>query len=201
MIQLFQRDYVLLIDPLLTAEIDQASDEETINTVEKIAKKPVIAVTQSTKANNSNNKNSGKKQSADKKIIVQKNVANDNIVLTINASAQKTASNNAVIHSTVNNPAAANLPKESKPRLSISSGDAFNNANSIGLRLDKQLNFSAETLPEALASNIAAEDEATVLSNRLAHLEQQITSLQQRNNVLEAEKIIQSTKYAKSRNI
>ena len=183
----FRRDYVLLIDPLLTTEIDQTSDEEPINTVENadnVAKKPAVPVAQSTRTNNSNKKNSGKKQPADKQIIAKKNINNENVVLSADVGAPKTLNNN----DDANSNTSKNAPKELKPRLSISGGESFNNANSIGLRLDKQLHFSAETAPEALASNIAVEDEATVLSNRLAHLEQQITTLQQRNNVLEAEK-------------
>jgi len=183
----FRRDYVLLIDPLLTTEIDQTSDEEPINTVENadnVAKKPAVPVAQSTRTNNSNKKNSGKKQPADKQIIAKKNTNNENVVLSADVGAPKTLNNN----DDANSNTSKNAPKELKPRLSISGGESFNNANSIGLRLDKQLHFSAETAPEALASNIAVEDEATVLSNRLAHLEQQITTLQQRNNVLEAEK-------------
>ena len=183
----FRRDYVLLIDPLLTTEIDQTSDEEPINTVENVdnvAKKPAVTAAQSTRTNNSNKKNSVKKQSADNQIIAKKNTNNENVVLSANVSPQKTLNNN----DDANSNTTKNAPKELKPRLSISGGESFNNANSIGLRLDKQLHFSAETAPEALASNIAVEDEATVLSNRLAHLEQQITTLQQRNNVLEAEK-------------
>ncbi|WP_232415373.1 MULTISPECIES: type IV pilus assembly protein FimV [Methylotenera] len=187
----FRRDYVLLIDPLLTTEINQTSDEETISSVENIdniAKKPALAVAQTTRINNSNKKNTGKKQSADKQIIANKNTSNENTVLSVDYGAQKTVNNNDGANSNTSSAAIKKTPKESKPRLSISGGDVFNNANSIGLRLDKQLHFSAETAPEALASNIAVEDEATVLSNRLAHLEQQITTLQQRNNVLEAEK-------------
>ena len=177
----FRRDYVLLIDPLLTTELDQTSDEEPINAVENadnIVKKSAVAATQSVRSNNLNKKNSGKKQSAGKQINTKKSPDNENVVLSADDGANSNASSAAI----------KNAPKESKPRLSISGGDTFNNANSIGLRLDKQLHFSAESAPEALASNIAVEDEATVLSNRLAHLEQQITTLQQRNNVLEAEK-------------
>ncbi len=168
----FRRDYVLLIDPLLTTEIQQSSDEETINSVEiadNVVEKSAVAESKAIKANNNQTIRIKNKSSA-------KQASNNNIVLTVNAEKKPT-----------NAPAI----KETKPRLSIS-GSAFDSqSNMIGLRLDKQLHFSADTAPQALASNTAIEDEAIVLSNRLAHLEQQITSLQARNRTLEAEKQLQ----------
>lgn len=177
----FRRDYVLLIDPLLTTETEQISVEETVSSVEtadNIVEKSAEAEFPAVKRNNSQSvrvkKNASKKQGANRKVA-----NNDNIVLTVNTdNADK-------------NPANLAINKESKPRLSISGGALEGQANMIGLRLDKQLHFSAASAPQALASNIAIEDEATVLSNRLAHLEQQITSLQQRNRTLEAEKQLQ----------
>lgn len=188
----FRRDYVMLIDPLLTTEMVETNDEESINSVEIaniVNEKTSVTETQAIKtASNKSKKSTASKQTASKK----SNRNNDNIVLSTGDATQKAVNNPVEIKtgSVANND---NLPaksssKEAKPRLSISGSDTFNNANTIGLRLDKQLHFSAETAPNALASDIAVQDEATVLSNRLAHLEQQITTLQLRNNALEAEK-------------
>ncbi len=173
----FTRDYVLLIDPLLTTEIEQASDEEVVNSVEiadtvvakpTVRKSPVATPTYS--------------QTIRVKPVSAKNLS----------ATTKAESNNIVLSdSTAKKPANLPINNESKPRLSISGAANDGQANMIALRLDKQLHFSADTAPQALASTIAIEDEATVLSNRLAHLEQQITSLQQRNRALEAEKQLQ----------
>ncbi len=174
----FRRDYVLLIDPLLTTELQQSSDEESINSVEiadNVVEKSAVAESKAIKTNNSQTIRV-KKNTAIKQGKNSKTVNNGNIVLSVNTEKK---------------PASLPITKESKPRLSISGGVSDNQANMIGLRLDKQLHFSADTAPQALASTIAIEDEATVLSNRLAHLEQQITSLQDRNRTLEAENKLQ----------
>lgn len=171
----FRRDYVLLIDPLLTTEVEPSIDEESVNTVEtanNIVEKSAVTRPSEAKSTYSQTvrvkSNSNKSQS-----VNSKNVDKVNIVAGDNS---------------IKKPVSQPTFRESKPRLSISGGATDVQANAIGLRLDKQLHFSAETAPQALASNIAIEDEATVLSNRLAHLEQQITSLQLRNRALEAEK-------------
>ncbi len=194
----FRRDYVLLIDPLLVTETEQSTDEEHINSVEianNVAEKHTVAAMQSkaqpVRANSSNSQKSRTKAPASSK---KSNAYNENIVLTVNYDAQNIVNNinKNVANLNASNTPTKNLATEPKPRLSISGGEPFNNANNISLRLDKQLNFSAETAAQALDS-IATEDEATVLSNRLAHLEQQITTLQQRNNALEAEKLSAQT--------
>ncbi len=184
----FRRDYVLLIDPLLTTEIENANDAQINNTVEitdTLVEKSAVTTSRANKTSN-NQIVKLKKNTAKKSIVNTKNAANnDNIVLTVNYDKKLSSNTNTQNAPTVH---ARNTAKASKPRLSISGATFENNANAIGLRLDKQLHFSAETAPQALASNIAIEDETTVLSNRLAHLEQQITTLQQRNRALEAEK-------------
>ena len=184
----FQRDYVLLIDPLLTAEIEQSSDEEVVNSVESadtVAAKPVARKLPRAEPTYS--------QTIRVKPINAKSQLDTNKVANNNVASNKTAGNISNVLSDNSTKKPANLPTniESKPRLSISGAINDNQANTIALRLDKQLHYSADTAPQALASTIAIEDEATVLSNRLAHLEQQITSLQQRNRTLEAEKQLQ----------
>lgn len=192
----FRRDYVLLIDPLLTTDVaetnDQINDEESVNSVEIANSSNGKAVaTQAQSLRTTSNKN--KKSNAVKQSTTKKDNRNNGNIVSSPGTDAPNATTNPVSNKATSNTNSADLTpknevKNLKPRLSISGGDSLNNANTIGLRLDKQLHFSAETAPEALASNIAVEDEATVLSNRLAHLEQQITTLQQRNNTLEAEK-------------
>ena len=78
--------------------------------------------------------------------------------------------------------------KTSTPHLSISNGNMLmsHSLQSPNLLLDKQLHLSPETSPEAYSPEIAVQDEVTVMSNRLAHLQKQISTLQQRNAALEA---------------
>ena len=187
----FRRDYVLLIDPLLTTEIESVSVEQPTNTVEitdNVVEKSVATTSRAIKTNS--NQTVKLKKNVSKTRAVNKNSQqiNDNIVLTTNYDKKLGSNSNIQSATSVN---AKNISKESKPRLSISGGTFDSNANKIGLRLDKQLHFSAEALPQTVDSSIAIQDEATVLSNRLVHLEQQITTLQQRNRTLEAEKIAQ----------
>lgn len=173
----FRRDYVLLIDPLLTTELPQLTDEESINSVEiadNVVKKSAVAESKVVKTNNS--QTIRVKKNSDTKQGINNQAANNDNILSILPEKK---------------PASLTIIKESKPRLSISGGASDSQANLTGLRLDKQLHFSADTAPQALASAIVIEDEATVLSNRLAHLEQQITSLQDRNRTLEAENKLQ----------
>ena len=59
------------------------------------------------------------------------------------------------------------------------------------LSLDKSLHYLSETAPQVLATENEFLDEATVLNNRLAHLEKQISALQLRNKMLESSKDLQ----------
>ena len=78
--------------------------------------------------------------------------------------------------------------KTSTSHLSISNGDMLmsHSLQSPNLLLDKQLHLLPETSPEAYSPEIAVQDEVTVMNNRLAHLQKQISTLQQRNAALEA---------------
>ena len=91
-------------------------------------------------------------------------------------------------------------------RLSISGLETLKiNANSVStpenstnpalsrpiLSLDKSLHYLSETAPQVLATENEFLDEATVLNNRLAHLEKQISALQLRNQMLESSKDLQ----------
>ena len=95
------------------------------------------------------------------------------------------------------------LERQNPARLSISGLETLRvNANAIAtpevaknsnlsrpkLNFDNSLHLTAETAPQAQAIQTAYLDEATVLSNRLAHLEQQISMLKVRNAELEGDK-------------
>ena len=214
------RDYVLLIDPALTAETadaenegnDNKGDENTVTTDENnnsAAAKVVVALPQSIKvgAAVTSKKSSAKKKRANKQ--------NNNVVLTANYGANNTDAANvegniSAAPQSLQKPtlAKSSLPKQGQARLSVSgleslkvnpdaigtpenSAGQSSNGSTLGrpsLSIDRQLHFTAETAAQALAADVAMQDEATVLSNRLAHLENQISTLQQRNDVLEAEK-------------
>lgn len=76
-----------------------------------------------------------------------------------------------------------------KPYLVISGGNAEssgNNQPNLSLRMETQIDFArTETAP--LPSSAEEADEVTVMSNRLAHLEKQILSLQAKNTQLQTE--------------
>lgn len=74
-----------------------------------------------------------------------------------------------------------------KPLLVISGGnDSANGQPNLSLRMETQLDLArTETAP--VTSNTDAADEVTVMTNRLAHLEKQLLSLQAKNTQLQAE--------------
>jgi hypothetical protein len=169
-----RRDYVLLLDPPLSAENENTTVEESTALEQVVAKESTVvskAPPQTVKAPIISTKNSAsKKQKANKN-------TNKNIVLTAGYGIEKTP--------------AESTPKTeaNKPRLSISGGtlnlDA--NLNNPNLRLDKQLHFTPETAPQALASDIEMQDEVTVLNKRMMHLEQQISTLALANKKLKTD--------------
>ena len=195
-----RREYVLLLDPPLVGDPplveaqplaeDASQNAETENmiaddatladdnkkvTVKEIDEPRVQAQTLRTAAG-STKKSSAKKQK-------NKTKANKNVVLTAGYDDEKVSVK----------PAAS--PKydanESKPRLSISGEKTFSNTlGSTNLLLDRQLHFTADTSPQAAVANIEMQDEATVLNNRMQHLEKQISALVQANQKLKAENLI-----------
>lgn len=175
-----RRDYVLLLDPLLTAEIENPATEAAVITEDKAGSKTdstagTAAQKQTVNAPvSSSKKTTGKKQKNSKS-------PNKNIVLTAGYQVEKPAE-------TIAASAENNTSKENKPRLSISGGGASNiNLNSAQLRLDRELHFTPDTTPQALAAEVEIQDEITVMSNRLAHLKQQIDTLAQANLKLKSE--------------
>ena len=185
-----RRDYTLLLDPPIAVESKNNADEES-TFVSETPLKTIVAVSapaekvepQTIKTHKSTDKKIAEKTASARK-------ANKNIVLSTGFSAESTTVGKA---NAANNPktvAKANIAnKTSSPHLSISSGDMVmsHSLESPNLLLDKQLHLSPTTSPEAYAPEIAVQDEVTVMNNRLAHLQKQISTLQQRNFVLEAE--------------
>lgn len=84
-------------------------------------------------------------------------------------------------------------PIETKSRLSISGAIYSTNVATLtGLRLDKELRFNPNSMPAATSETVAIEDEVTVMNKRLAHLQEQITVLQQQNLKLQSENKIKT---------
>ena len=78
----------------------------------------------------------------------------------------------------------------SKPYLTISGGNSSNAPNNIpnlSLRLETQIDFSRVDPAPAVLDPAEVIDEVTVMTNRLAHLEKQILTLQSQNNRLKIE--------------
>ncbi len=167
----FLRDYVVLLDPLLTTEIDPASIKEAnvIDVVEIKTVEPTLVnntqLVKPTKSRKNNNAATKKKRSY-KKINKNKVLNTAKAVRKANKSTNNTPAKTTTI---------------SKPRLSISGGTtSVLGANTIALRLDRQLTFTPD--PNALPlDETAIQDEVTAMNNRLAHLAQQVTKLQKEN--------------------
>lgn len=185
-----QRDYVLLLDPPLigqsnTNQASQFSSSDGVenlnntvvtSTVEAAELSPAIIKTPSVSARKTPAKQK-KKTSASRK---------NNIT----GNAKKTVARKTKPAVT------ATKPKTLQPesRLMISGGSGSYNQN-IALRMDKNLTFTPD--PKSLPmDDIALEDEVTVMNNRLAHLENQISLLQEKNLKLESENKTQAAQLA-----
>jgi hypothetical protein len=178
-----RRDYTLLLDPPTAVETKNSADEESTLASDTPLKTNISAETQTEKhePQTVRTSKSANKPAKAKKVNAKK--TNKNIVLstgfnTENAADNKTSAAAKTIAAT----------KTNTPHLSISSGDMILSPSleSASLLLDKQLHLSPETSPEAYAPELAVQDDVTVMNNRLAHLQKQISTLQQRNAALEA---------------
>lgn len=184
-----RRDYVLLLDPILTAETETTTEELPINSAEFQTEKENITVKapaqqQTVKvAATSTKKASTKKRKNSKK-------PNGNIVLTAGYNTEKPAE--------LATPGSTNPATVTKTRLSISAGDAIS-LGGAELRLDRALHFTPETAPQALAANNDALDEATVMTHRLAHLEKQLNSLALDNKKLKTENTLKTEQLAEAK--
>lgn len=195
-----RRDYVLLLDPVLTAEIENSADEIASNSEENINETINSAAVsnahqQTVKTPATTTKNTAfKKHKNNKK-------SNENIVLTAGYVVGKPSEISTINTKSEPDLTPKNLEKESKPRLSISNGDVSNsNFNNAQLLLDKQLHFTPETAAQALAPELDVEmqDEATVMSHRLAHLETQLNSLVLANKKLKKDNQLKTQQLAQA---
>lgn len=172
------RDYVLLLDPLLTTQIESNIDASSFNeVVDNNKNAAVAALAKSSKVTQTVKVPKAVKKSAKS---ASSTLTKKDIVLTAGYAdikpTQIEPKNTAI--------------KEKKPRLSISSGETFA-SNNPQLRMDTQLQFTPENAPislqDALAGNIEINDEVTVMNNRMAHLKKQINDLAQTNQTLKSE--------------
>jgi len=195
-----RRDYVLLLDPVLTAEIENSADEMASNSDENINENLNNAADSSAHQHTVKSPATATNNSATKKHKSNKK-SNENIVLTAGYDVDKSSEKSTNNAKSEPNLALKKLDKETKPRLSISSGDVSNsNFDNAELQLDKQLHFTPETAAQALAPELDVEmqDEATVMSHRLAHLETQLNSLALTNKKLKAENQLKSQQLAQA---
>ena len=224
------RNYVLLIDPVMTAGVEpfllsagqvqakksQNNDENDENFIiddNRNQLQPLLSSNNLPQANQTktskhnknyffNNKNSKKRKN---KEVLPSNFEGNKRAISIRPI---TSNEPLPLQQTVQLKSGltkAPLILQNHSRLSIS-GFASSKVNAIdrsknsvnvnlsspNLSLDKRLHFTPETAAQALDADTAIFDETTVLSNRLAHLEKQINVLQQRNDVLEADKRLQT---------
>jgi len=182
-----RRDYVLLLDPILTADTVNSTDEVSSNVDEIISSNENdTADTPAQKQTVSTPAVSTKMASHHKQVTNKK--SNKNIVLTTGFNNRNPSETVTTTSKNNTDLSAKNSTKENKSHLSISGGDISNlNLNTSELRLDRQLHFTPETAPQALAPDIEMQDEATVLNNRLANLEKQISVLALTNQKLKAD--------------
>jgi hypothetical protein len=169
-----QRDYVVLLDPMMTNETADAADEE-------IAAPKVVAT-----------KKPSKKEAVNHEPKYPQTIIVGAVPAAIGKKAQQADKNtdqNIVLHVPGNNHAADNSAKvvSSQPKLSISSGNETRlAAGAMDLRMDKVL----ATTPDAnapAAGNVEMDDEVTAMNNRLVNLEKQLLKLQQENVALKSD--------------
>ncbi len=196
-----RRDYVLLMNPPFMAEAErpsnnaanaagqsneQAFDADDNSIASSVNSKEQAVLPQAQTLTRATKKAATKKPRARKK--PNKNISlNTNNDANYGANPRAEGSPKISSNVTAQNPPKDVVPIESKPRLTISSGASSVSANMIGLQLDNQLHFDPVAAPIEQAGEIAMQDEVTVMNNRLAHLEQQINKLKQRNTTLESE--------------
>jgi hypothetical protein len=182
-----RRDYVLLIDPPLNtqAEIAQINNIEDSSTVRKVDI-PVDASTDTLTTTIQNNKNT---VSSDVSVNTKNNAMPTPIKQSKTVAQKSSGVTNVPLKKT-----ADIKPKSTQAKLSISGGGyvtTIPEAN-MQLRLDKQLNFSSDTSMVAMNETITIEDEVTVMNKRLAHLQNQINTLQKQNLSLASENKLKS---------
>ena len=179
-----RRDYVLLIDPPLTKELNSAdatSEQDEVarpvavlTTTDVKIKKPSKKQRQLVESGSNSSVKKYKKQNKNNQLVEN---TNPDIILHVPGGNDKTSPNTPE-----KNNIAAN-----KPRLSVSGGSQESSVpKGVNLQMDKQLSVAAD--PNALPlDDIEMQDELTAMNNRFANLEKQIVNLQQKNVALTTE--------------
>jgi hypothetical protein len=182
-----RRDYVLLIDPLLTAEIENTDDEvlSTITNESKVSTEKAVASSSQKQTIIATEKKAKKGKKKQKNKTLKNN--NPDIVLHVLGGSEENSLNSAE----------KNIATQSKPRLSISGGNQADvPLGAANLRMDKQLTFTPDANAESIAEDVAMQDEVTAMNNRLMNLEKQITKLQQENLKLKSENSLKTQEIA-----
>jgi hypothetical protein len=201
------REYVLLLDPAPLADIDNATtgsenmNTEPISNISDKNKKPAHpSANKELQAQNADLQHADLPASALKKSNKKKKTSaatltsvNEKLKEAYTGKQKPVAmheSSAAIENKTPSSSSNHNQSKD-KPFLVISGGNAnlneSSNKPSLTLRLATEIDF---TRPEAAIvppTTTDAMDEATVMTNRLAHLEKQIANLQIRNTQLVAD--------------
>lgn len=192
------REYVLLMDPAPTTvspEIPAAKPvvaEQTAPAAPKAKRKVAKAQTEPAVENGSASSDIIPEKPVKKKRKKARATVEDRLdeAYTGKSAAEtRTATEPKSAKETPPLPAPAAKANTDKPYLVISGGNTETNSNNkanLSLRMETQIDFD-RTETAALPTNAEEADEVTVMTNRLAHLEKQILSLQSKNIQLQTE--------------
>jgi len=175
------RQYDLLIDPENLSD-NKTSSEDFSNSYAATAKP--LNLLESTTNLEREVKSNIRSSSKTKRIIKSSNIAKT--IATINTSTDNNKTDTPVSKSV----------SASKPKLTISGGNFFNNAFepiTMKLNFDKSINTSRTSNPNAYAEEAAFSDEITVMNNRIAHLDKQLNSLRVQNRFLKNANLASNT--------
>jgi len=194
------RDYVLLLDPASTLS-ETSANNVVANTTSMVGKQQSNKTKPSSNADNSavslSSDDTGSYTPPKAKRKLKKRHANvassaDEKIMEAYVGKQQSAAKPTPPASVTTSepPVPAKPDTSSKPYLSISGGslasDASAGKHSISLQFETQIDLN-RAAPSNPPSSTDLQDEATVMSNRLAHLEKQIISLQTQNTQLRSE--------------
>jgi len=173
-----RRDYVVLIDPLLSGELDNTYSEEMPVSVENIdsIEKPIAT-------------------------LPEKQMVTTAVGKT---KKSKTLINvpNGIEENSLQNPQEKITTVSNKPKLSVSGNLSINlPLNTGSLHMDKQLTFTPDANAQEMTSDIDIQDEVTAMNNRLFHLEKQLTQLQHENLKLKSENKLKTLQLAETESL
>ncbi|MDP1658199.1 MAG: hypothetical protein Q8L73_02460, partial [Methylotenera sp.] len=199
------REYVLLLDPAPLASIDAeiSSDVALANYGASKLKQHTNPTSSEKLQNQEANEITPERPVIKKRAKKKKNSSASSLASIVDERLLEaytgkqnvntpSAPNSSADNKTIKNPADQRASTD-KPFLVISGGTASSKENvnkpNLSLQLATEIDFSRPEASIAPQTATDAMDEVTVMANRLAHLEKQITSLQTRNAqlVLEAE--------------